>query len=80
MGLGASRNHEFPILQNAITFQLINITFHLNIIIFRFNIPIPTPASVWSGPVDCIGGPVNSFLDVGWELSLEVSRFDTFAW
>ena len=26
---------------------------------FPFNIPIPTPAPVWGGPADCIGGPVD---------------------
>ena len=29
-----------------------------SIIIFLLIMPIPTPASVWGGPVDCIGGPV----------------------
>ena len=27
------------------------------------NIPIPTPASVRGGPVDCIGGPVDPHRD-----------------
>ena len=27
------------------------------IIIFLLNIPIPTPAPDWGGPVDCIDGP-----------------------
>ena len=32
----------------------------LIVIIFRLNAPTPTPASVWSGPVDCSGGPLDS--------------------
>ena len=46
---------------NQYYFRLVNVFFRSAIIV-RLILPIPSPASVWGGLIDCISGPVDHLL------------------
>ena len=66
------KKHEMAIWQIFETLeprkQLSFFLFFWSTIIFLLNLPIPTPAPVWGGPVDCIAGPVWGG-PVAWQMS-----------